>query len=240
MNAEQIEQRSLHINPEKLLAFVSELMEAHVGCEDDPNPVPDRYASLLSEALDRVPIPNPPAAWTNFDRPPSPLRTRHLVVGPHLETWKVFLTSILAKHPELYDVIGGGHSFGEEVALNPQPLPPRLAFLAAVVRTVISRTELLQEMADAIAHEGERRGIIIVGGYLSRFCDDFCGNGFTMIWPFPGPRPWWFPAELNAVDLVVMASQFHQAAKRTHSPELRQQLANAGAKFVEAGLSKIR
>ena len=35
--------------------------------------------------------------------------------------------TIFRKHPGMYDVIGGGHSLGDEVALNPQPLPPRSA-----------------------------------------------------------------------------------------------------------------
>ena len=96
---------------------------------------------------------------------------------------------ILARHPEISDAIGGGHSFGDEVALNPQPLPPRYAFLVSVAQALTSRVELLQEIADATAREGEQQGIIIVGGYVSRFVDDFCGTGFRLKYPFPRTTP---------------------------------------------------
>ncbi len=98
---------------------------------------------------------------------------------------------------------------------------------------------MLQEIADATRRKGEERGIIIVGGYTSRFVDDFCGTGFKLKYPFPGPRPHWFAPELDGIDLVVMASQFAQAAKEAFSPDLRKHLSNAGVKLVEAGLSRM-
>src|SRR5260221_2330284 len=94
---------------------------------------------------------------------------------------------ILARHPEASDAFGGGHRFGDEVALNPQPLPPRVAFLLSVAQAVIGRAELLQEIADATRRSDEQQGIIIVGGYTSRFCDEWCGNGFRLKYPLPGP-----------------------------------------------------
>jgi len=86
---------------------------------------------------------------------------------------------------------------------------------------------------------GEERGIIIVSGYIARFVDDFCDTGFRLKYPFPGPRPHWFGEELNGIDLVVMAMQFEQAAREVFNPGLRQNLADASAIFVEAGLSKM-
>jgi hypothetical protein len=242
MSTELLEQRSIHISPEKFLAFVSEMMGANVGHEDDEHATPpDRYASLVREALDRIPVNAP--HWTNFDPNPSHGGTRRSEFGPQPESaaWGVALTSLFEKYPALYDLIPRGvQKRGEEVSLNPQPLPPRLAFLAAVVQKVVSRAELLHEVAGAIADEGERRGIIIVGGHLSRFCDEFCGNNFRLIWPFPGPHPNWFTTELRGIDLIVMATQFHRAAKEAFSPDLSQHFADAGARFVEAGLSKLQ
>jgi hypothetical protein len=151
------------------------------------------------------------------------------------------LASLLTRHPEAIAALGGGsHGFGEEVALNPQPLPPRFAFLLAVAQLVISRAELLQEVADATPRSGEQHGIIIVGGYTSRFSDDWCGNGFRLKYPFPGPRPHWFISELSGIDLIVMAVQFEQAAKGTSSQDLRQNLSDASAKFVQVGFSKLQ
>jgi hypothetical protein len=148
--------------------------------------------------------------------------------------------SIFRKHPVIFDAIGGGHSFGDEVALNPQPLPPRAAFLIAAAQAVIRRAELLQEIAGAISHDDSQQGIIIVGGYTSRFSDDWCGTAFKLRWPFPGPCPHWFSHELDGIDLMVVATQFEQAAKGTFSQELRQHLTKTSAKFTEVGMSRLQ
>jgi hypothetical protein len=140
----------------------------------------------------------------------------------------------------MFDVIGGGHSFGDEVSLNPQPLPPREAFLIAAARAVIRRAELLQEIAGAMFDEGSERGIIIVGGYTSRFSDDWCGTEFRLRWPHPGPRPSWFAHELDGIDLLVVATQFEQAAKEAFSRELRDHLAKVTERFTEAGMSRLQ
>ncbi len=97
--------------------------------------------------------------------------------------WRV----IAEKHPEIWDVIGGDpHS---QVALNPQPLPPRSAFLAAVILEFTERMTVVAEIADLIPRPGGERGIIIVGGHVARFVDDICGNGMHIRWPLPWPAP---------------------------------------------------
>lgn len=245
MNTEQTNQPSLHISQEKLLAFVRAMIGGSRGREDDEHPLPPGpWDPVIRVALERINVFGPrPEPWRSTESvfgPGVPWRSTGSVFGPQPEPWKVIFASILARHPEIWDAIGGGHSFGAEVELNPQPLPPRFAFLVSVAQTVISRAELIQEIADATRREGEQHGIIIVGGYLARFVDDFCGNGFRLKYPFPGPRPHWFAKELDGVDLVVMATQFEQAAKETFSQDLRQNLADASAKFAEAGLSKMQ
>jgi len=130
-------------------------------------------------------------------------------------------------------------ALGGEVALNPQPLPPRQAFLVALARTLVARAELLQEITGAMARMGEQQGEIIVYGYVSRLCDEFCGTGFRLRWPFPGPRPHWFARELDGIDLVVMATQFDDAARQRFEGGLRASLHEAGVKFVDAGLTRL-
>jgi hypothetical protein len=99
---------------------------------------------------------------------------------------------------------------------------------------------LFQGMSDASRREGEQYGIIIVGGYTRWFSDDWCGNGFRLKWPFPGPRPHWYTDELHGTDLLVIATQLAQSAKEAFSPDLRQNLADASAKFAETGLSRMQ
>ena len=218
MNTDVSEQQMVMVNPERLMALVRTMMDGKVGREGDDQPLP--------------PGPWDPVIRSAFEKVN--------VFSPHPEPWRVVFASILARHPEIWDVIGGGHNYGDEASLNPQPLPPRAAFMTTVAQAVISRAELFQEIADATAHEGEQQGIIIVSGYISRFVDDFCGTGFRLKYPFPGPRPHWFAEGLDAIDFVVLATQFNQAAKETYSPDLRQNLAEASAKFLEAGFSKMQ
>jgi hypothetical protein len=212
----QLEERALPVSRENLFTFVRAMMGESGTYEADER-APGPWDSMVRAALLQVGI-----------------------FGPQPEPWKVVFSSILSRHPEIYDVLGGGHSFSSEVALNPQPLPPRFAFLRAVAQTVIGRARLFQEVADVAASVGERQGPIIVGGYTRRFSDEWCGNGFTFLFPFRGPRPHWFTGELDGIDLMVMSTQFELAAKETFSQDLRRSLADAGAKFAEAGLARIQ
>jgi hypothetical protein len=241
MNTDQTEQRSLQVSQEQLLTLVRALTGGSRGREDDEHPLPPGpWDPIIRVALERLSVFGPrPEPWRVLGQGAA-LRRAEAVFGPRPEPWQVVFASILARHPEIWDAVGGGHSFGEESALNPQPLPPRSAFLVSVAQTVMSRVELLQEIADATRREGEEQGIIIVSGYLARFVDDFCGTGFRPKWPFPGPPPPWFADQLNGIDLVVMAAQFEQAAREAYNPALRQNLADASAKLVDAGLAKLQ
>jgi hypothetical protein len=125
------------------------------------------------------------------------------------------------------------------VALNPQPLPPRSLFLGALSQSLVSSTELLEEFAGAML-EDEERGIIVIGSYVNRFVDDFCGNGFRVTWVAPGPPPHWFPTELSGADLLVLASHFAQATKEVLGWEMQGILAAAGARFAEVGVLRMQ
>lgn len=215
-----------------LLAFVRTMIGISRFPDSDEHPLPPGpWDPVIRSALDKV------QAFGHASLPPRSVRS---VLGPHPEPWKLVLAGILARHPAIFDAIGDEHDHGDEVALNPQPLPPRYAFLLAVVQTLVERAELLQELADATTRKGEQAGIIIVSGYVGRFSDDFCGNGFRLKWPFPGPRPYWFTHELDAIDLVVMSTQFELAAQQAFNQDLRRSLAGAGSRFVEAGLSRLQ
>ncbi len=207
------------------------MIGASQGRPDDDHPLPPGPSDpVVRLALDKVQA---------FSQRAQHLRSYQAVYGPNPEPWKAQLAHILEHHPEALDAIGGGHGFGDEVSLNPQPLPPRYAFLAALVQSLVTRAELLQEMSDATARKGEQQGIIIVSGYVSRFSDDFCGTGFRLRWPLPGPQPNWFTQELDSIDLAVMATQFEDAAKQTASQDLRRSLAGAGSRFAETGMSRL-
>jgi len=152
-------------------------------------------------------------------------------MGAHL--WRV----IAEKHPEIWDVIGGDPA--SAVALNPQPLPPRSAFLAAVILEVTERMTDVCELADLIPRPGGERGNILVAGHVAKFVDDICGNGLRIHWPFPWPAPGWFSSSLSGQDLVVMGTQFQQCAAIAMDPDLSGTFADAAYALLEAGAARL-
>jgi hypothetical protein len=89
--------------------------------------------------------------------------------------------------------------------------------------------------------EGEHQGPTSVGRYINMLIDELCPPDIRLRWPVKWPpRPKWFTEKLSGIDLIVIATQFEQAAKETFSQNLRQNLVNASAKFAEAGLSKMQ
>jgi hypothetical protein len=147
--------------------------------------------------------------------------------------WRV----IAEKHPEIWEVIGGDPT--SRLALNPQPLPPRSAFLASVVAVFAERMTDVGELADLIPRPGGERGIVIVGGHVATFVDELCANGFRMRWPYPWPAPSWFSDSLGGPDLIVMGTQFQQAAALALDRELGRTFADAAHALLEAGAARL-
>ncbi len=157
------------------------------------------------------------------------------VIGAGLGTnlWRV----VAEKHPEIWDVIGGDPS--SAVALNPQPLPPRSAFLAAVILEFTERMTEVCELADLIPRPGGERGCTIVAGHAARFVDDICGNGMKVRWPFPWPAPHWFSESLSGADLIVMGTQFQQCGVIAMDRDLARTFADAAHALLEAGAARL-
>ena len=176
--------------------------------------------SVINPLVPSIPIP-PPERWDRLVRV-----ALGRVFGPQPDPWLAAGPSPLA--------------WLDRVELNPQPLPPRSLFLKALAQEVISHTGFLQELASTLSTDGEQKGIIIIGGYVSRFADEFCGNGFRLGWGHPGPPPQWFPTEMTGADLIVLASQFALGAKQAFNPELRTALAGAASKLAQTGAARMQ
>ena len=101
----------------------------------------------------------------------------------------------------------------EEVALNPQPLPPHEAAVGAA---------LVGRLLDS--------AIIVVGGrdddpgtmFLAEI-DDWCGTGWPRRWPRPKPNGW--DSELMFTGAALYAA--HLAAHYDHNPTLQKALGTA-------------
>lgn len=105
--------------------------------------------------------------------------------GPVIrEAVKHWLRLLASTHPELYDLpqFGGPifHDRVSRVALNPQPLPPRYLLMLSLAQAVVSRAELMQDLASAMTNDAEKRGIIIVSGYVASFVREVRQAQFQM------------------------------------------------------------
>jgi hypothetical protein len=241
MKSDRTKAHALQISQEQLLALVRVTLGGgrggDTGRPDDDHPLPPGpWDPVIRIALEQTRFGPHAEPWRSAGGVGLALRNGH-----SSPLWKLIFDVIAARHPEIYDVIGGGgHSYGDEVALNPQPLPPRAAFLIAAARAVVRRAELLQEVADATTRDGSEQGIIIVVGYVRRFSDDWCGNGFKIRWPFPGPRPNWLGLVLEGADLLVIASEFEQAANDAFHADSRKAFADGAATFAAAGVARLQ
>jgi hypothetical protein len=88
----------------------------------------------------------------------------------------------------------------ERVALNPQPLPPREAF-------VVGAAELAHEIVrQALAIEAHGDSSF---SFVSDTIDDWCGTPWPRKWPLPwpgpdpDPKPWWETVDVAAGRLVA-------------------------------------
>lgn len=205
-----------------------------------PKPPPKHLSAraltaLVGQLTTGYPHPDAP------EQPPGPmdpyirraLERSVLGLGVGTNLWRV----IAEKHPEIWDVVGGDpHS---AVALNPQPLPPRSAFLAALVLEFTDRMTDVSELADLIPRPGGERGNLIVAGHVAMFVDDICGNGFKVRWPLPWPAPNWFSESLSGADLIVMGTQFQQCAVIAMDGDLGRTFADAAHALLEAGAARL-
>jgi len=153
--------------------------------------------------------------------------------GVSTSLWRTIATN----HPEVWDVIGGDPQ--AQISLNPQPLPPRPAFLAGVVLEFTERMTLVLEIADLIPRPGGEKGIVIVGGHVARFVDDLCIHTLEVRWPLPWAAPTWFPDGLSGADLIVMGTQFQQSAATAMDRELGRTFADAAHALLEAGAARL-
>ena len=214
MQTEQLERSASLEGQKAVMAFVRTMLGGLQGREDPENPLPPGpWDPVIRTALERLDV-----------------------LGLQREFLRGALANLLAQTPEIHDVIGGRRAFGSHVALNPQPLPPRFAFLLEVAQVVVDRAELLQELADTVRESKEQNP---AGSYVTRFADDICGNGFRLKFPRPGPRPWWFADALSGTDLVVLAAHFGAAAETAFDPVLGQSFEAAGTRLAETGLSRM-
>ena len=171
----------------------------------------EKLTSFVSIFVDRPNPdgdPNPPGPWDPV------IRQTERVFGPSPEPWRSGIN---------------------EVALNPQPLPPKEAFAVEFIRNAADRLVLIQETADAI-NTGEERGIIIVGGKVSELVDFVCGNVPRR---FPPRPPRGDDDRLSGQELVLMGAELLRYSKSLANEGLGQEFAAAGEQLIDVGIERL-
>ena len=199
-----------HLSARALTALVSQLTTGYAN-QNTPEEWPGPLDPYIRRALERA----------------------AMGAGVGMNLWGV----IAEKHPEIWRIIGGDPS--GQSSLNPQPLPPRSAFLASVVIEFSERMTLVAEIAELIPRPGGERGIVIVGGHVTKFVDEIVASNLHLRWPLPWPAPTWFPDSLSGADLIVMGAQFQQSAVIAMDRDLGRTFADAAHALLEAGAARL-
>lgn len=261
MTTETAPNASQSVAGDILLTVVREMVYGRHGREDDEHPAPPGpWDPVIREALKPLlafgPQPDP---WRFHGPGTQPWRIVPPVFGPHPDPWgpgpipwltmearfgipvpwKHVFASLAERYPAIWDLLGGPASWGAEVALNPQLLPPRQAFLLSLADTVLSRALLLQDLARAMQGDGPVDAPSAAARYLALFAEDICGNDFRLRWPFPGPRPHWFLDEMYGIDLLLLAARFADAGPDMAGPELQQSMSDAARRLTHAAMSRM-
>lgn len=229
-------QASFQIDAAKLYAlFGSAFGGGNSGQPDPDHPLkPGPWDPVIRIAAKEV---------LRFGPQPEPWQYGHPVPWITAAFGNELLSLIARRSPAIWDVLGGILRPGEEVSLNPQPLPPvERGFIAALADALVTRVEALAEVSAAVGDSqssGEERSIIIVGGHVSRLVDEYCGTGFRLVWPFPGPPPWWFRAEVGPREILALGADLNAAAERAFDPAVRQALGDASTKLAQVGIERL-
>lgn len=146
------------------------------------------------------------------------------------------LALLASAHPEALDRGhphgAGRYDPGEEVFLNPQPLPP--VELAAAAARMSHRIATLAVEAD-LRNESP-------ASWVSEVIDDWCGTYWPRKWPWPGPGPGpedgpqpqpWSISMARLSGAAVFAS----VAARLGEGELSQVMARGAERLAEAAVA---
>ncbi len=227
LQREQSNGKDVHISHEKLASLVSQLYSRTYENPNEPLK-PGPWDPVIHKVARQVFGPGVLSNW-KFGLQPEPWQSE-------FKMDRLILETIAARHPEIYNSMGGGRT--DWAALNPQPLPPKAAFVVAFTEEVIDRVVLMQEVADGLNQTGEQQGIIIVGGKLSLLVDELCGNNFKVKIPIPHPKHE-TDKKLSGLELIMAGAICERNAETTTNEGLRQEIRSTGAKLIETGLARF-
>lgn len=153
--------------------------------------------------------------------------------------WRSIINAALKRVQSSMDANSNPFS---RIALNPQPLPPRLQFSIAVAQEVVERAAMMHEINDGVNADGEQRGIIIVGGYISKFVDEICPEPPIIKFPKrhgpfppdPDPHPEW-----TGLELAVIGTHFLNEAGVADNKDIQNIFNSAGEKLLQVSALRM-
>lgn len=180
--------------------------------------------SILSSFIGGYPNPEgdplPPGPWDPVIR--KAFNQLRWQLGPHPEPWITGIQNPLS-----------------QVALNPQPLSPRLAYTTVLAQEIINSITNLQDIADVLPEDAQFRAIEVANQRLQVFFDDYCGTPPRKS-PFPVPHPRDGVIEgFKPLELVIVGTQFEASATTLVHEGLKEVLSGLGKKITERGIAQM-
>jgi len=181
------------------------------------------FISILNSFIGGYPNPEgepqPPTPWDPVIR--RAFDQVRWQFGPRPEPWVTSASNLLS-----------------QVALNPQPLPPRLTYTTVLAQEIVNSIANLQDIAEILPEDAQARVGDIANRRLEIFFDDYCGTPPRKS-PFPRPKSSDVIEGFNPLELVIIGTQFEVAATTLINGGLQESLSALGAKLVEQGTSQL-
>ncbi|GAA0560128.1 hypothetical protein LX66_4237 [Chitinophaga japonensis] len=200
------------VAPQKLLSLASQLVYGHAYPNpDDSKLPPNPWDPLVRRALERVAL-----------------------FGPGPQPWQI----IARRRPEVWDMLGDGQF--RQTWLNPQPLPPGIAFAYALAREALDRAHLLYDVAAATGQHDDEQSAEKAARFIYQFADDLCPVPPKITIPPKDPRPDPQPRpEWSALELAVVALEFHQAAAGAIQKNMQEAFTLAADKIAATAADRM-
>lgn len=129
--------------------------------------------------------------------------------------------------------------FGDQVALNPQPLPPRFAYITVLAQELVNSIVNLQDLTETLPGDFQVQIAQVANQRLQIFFDDYCGTPPRKS-PFPIPYPKNEVMEgFRPIELVVLGTQLEAAATTLTHQDLQQALSGLGTTLTERGIAQL-
>jgi hypothetical protein len=124
----------------------------------------------------------------------------------------------------------------EKVALNPQPIPPGVAFYSDVAKAAIARAWTLYDVQTGLAKGADNDGDWLPVNFIHSLGDNLSMQVvYRFIHP---PHPNWFGQEMRAIDYLTVSAELETAAAVTSVPSMRAAFRQAANRLQQRAIQR--